>query len=151
MTTFYSKPTADLKPEEIEQLVKSVSGSVNLLGFEAPLAYAVEQLTRTLRAIASTLQLDVDPTGPPDEVCAAVERAVSAKGISAYLRGQKAAHIAAGRDADTLPESLPERLLRTLLEIEELARTREEGGWEETAREARRRLLAFVQYWTQHT
>jgi hypothetical protein len=47
----YPYPTTPLTLDEIEHLIDCVRGSPNLIGFEAPLLYVVEQLLKQLRPL----------------------------------------------------------------------------------------------------
>lgn len=70
-----------------------------------------EKLRRTLHAIAITLGLETWedlPKGSTDAVCEAVERAVNAKVLAGFVRGQRSARAAEGVDPDALPESATE-------------------------------------------
>ena len=81
----------------------------------------LEFLTRTLNAIAITLDLetwDDLPAGDSDAVLVAVEKAMNARTLAAFVRGQRAARAAKGEEPDAVPDAplTQRKMVKTLLE-----------------------------------
>ncbi len=66
-----------------------------------------EELERALYSIAVGLGLEVWNDVPAGDLMHSIERAVMARELKAFLRGQRSANVGAGRDPDELPPEIP--------------------------------------------
>ena len=82
----------------------------------------LERLTRILHGMAMTLGLPMwkdIPEGEPESVLLEVEKALNAKTLAAFVRGQRAARVVGGEEPDAVPDHAPGDFLADYLEAQE--------------------------------